>query len=120
MRWRSLPATISCPKTPLVSWRAIRQAGFDDERRFDLSAAKRVHEMDGAPAAGRQPGPFLVYRLSDAAQFELLVDVRRYPHLHAWRADHYRRRAGDALHAACRFRLRFGRGHYARRQLRLV
>ena len=37
--------------------------------------------------------------LSDAAQFELLVDVRRHPHLHADGADRDRHLPGDALHA---------------------
>ena len=35
-------------------------------------------------------------------------------------ADHHRHRAGDALHAACRLRLQFGRRHHARRELRLA
>ncbi len=63
---------------------------------------------------------FVLRRLSDAAQPELLVDVRRHPLLHARRADHHRHRAGDALHAACRLRLQVGRRHHARRQLRLA
>src|ERR1700730_5233730 len=46
---------------------------FDDERTFDLPAAEPVHAMDGAAAADREPGLFLVHRLSDAAQSELLV-----------------------------------------------
>ena len=40
--------------------------------------------------------------------------------LHARRADHHRRRAGDALHAACRYRLQFRRADHARRELRLA
>ena len=59
-------------------------------------------------------------RLSDAAQLELLVDVRRHSHLHAWCTDRYRRRAGDALHAACRLCLQFRRVDHARRELRLA
>ena len=35
-------------------------------------------------------------------------------------ADHHRRRAGDALHAACRHGLQFRRAHHARRELRLA
>ena len=76
--------------------------------------------MAGAAAADRGPGLFLVHRLSDAAQPELLVDVRRHPRVHARRADGHRHRAGDALHAACRSRLQFRRIDHARRQLRLA
>ena len=93
---------------------------FDYERTRSLSAAERLHEVDGAAPADRQPRLFVVHRLSDAAQFELLVDVRRHPDFHARRADRHRRRAGDALHAACRSRLQFRRRHHARRQLRLA
>src|SRR5664279_2268128 len=71
-------------------------------------------------AADRRPGAFLVHRLSDAAQPELLVDVRRHPLVHARRADHHRHHTGDALHAACRSRLQIGRSDHARRQLRLA
>ena len=70
--------------------------------------------------ADRRPDSFLVRRLSDAAQPELLVDLRRHPRLHARRADRHRHRAGDALHAACRHGLRFGRSDHARRELRLA
>ena len=76
--------------------------------------------MDGAAAADRRPRLFVVRRLSDAAQPELLVDVRRHPHLHARRADRHRHRAGDALHAACRHGVQFRRKHHARRELRLA
>src|SRR3984893_15050140 len=44
---------------------------FDDARTFALPAAEPVHAMDGAPAADREPGLFLVRRLSDSAQSEL-------------------------------------------------
>src|SRR5665647_1798363 len=70
--------------------------------------------------ADRRPDAFLVRRLSDAAQPELLVDVRRHPVVHAGRADHHRHRADDALHAAGRSRLQVGRDHHARRQFRLA
>ena len=76
--------------------------------------------MDGAAAADRRAGLFVLRRLPDAAQPELLVDVRRHPHLHAGRADRHRHRAGDALHAARRLRLQFRRADHARRELRLA
>src|SRR5580693_3275191 len=76
--------------------------------------------MDGAAAADREPRLLLLRRLSDPAQPELLVDVRRHSDLHARRADRHRRRAGDALHAACRLRLQLRRIDHARRQLRLA
>ena len=63
---------------------------------------------------------FLFHRLSDAAQSELLVDLRRHPLDDARGADRHRHRAGDALHPACRHGLRLGRDHHARRELRLA
>src|SRR3954470_19840039 len=80
----------------------LHPSGFDHERTLDLPAAKRIHAMDGAPAADRRARLFVVHRLPDAAQPELLVDVRWNPDVHARRADYYRGRASDALHAACR------------------
>ena len=80
----------------------------------------RVHAVARAAAADRRTDPFLLRRLSDAAQPELLVDLRRHPHLHAGAADRHRRGAGDALHPACRPGLQFGRDHHARRELRLA
>ena len=76
--------------------------------------------MAGAAAADREPGLFVLHHLSDAAQSELLVDVRRHSHLHARRADRDRHRAGDALHAARRLRVQLRRIDHARRQLRLA
>ena len=76
--------------------------------------------MDGAAAADRGADLFLLHRLPDAAQPELLVDLRRHPRLHAGGADRHRHRAGDALHAACRLRLQLRRAHHARRELRLA
>ena len=58
--------------------------------------------------------------LSDAAQPELLVDVRRHPHLHADGADRDRGDPGHALHAPGRHGLQFRRAHHARRELRLA
>ena len=73
----------------------------------------------GAPA-DRRADPFLLRRLSDAEEPELLVDLRRDPVVHARRADRHRHRAGDALHAACRHGVQFRRAHHARRELRLA
>ena len=100
--------------------RARQSIRFDHERTFDLQAAKPLHAVAGAAAADREPGLFVLHHLSDAAQSELLVDVRRHPHLHARRADRDRHRAGDALHAACRLRVQLRRIDHARRQLRLA
>ncbi len=91
-----------------------------DERTFDLPAARPPHEVVGGAAAARRPHPFLVRRVPDAAQPELLVDLRRHSHLHARGADRDRRRAGDALHADLEGSVRLGRAHHARRELRLA
>ena len=76
--------------------------------------------MDGGAAADRGADLLLLHRLPGPAQPELLVDLRRHPRLHAGDADRHRRRAGDALHAACRLRLQLRRAHHARRELRLA
>src|SRR6059058_4638018 len=76
--------------------------------------------MDGAAAAHRRIGLLFVRCLPDAAQPELLVGIRRHPHVHAQRADRHRDRAGNALHAARGLRLRFRRADHARRELRLA
>ena len=76
--------------------------------------------MVRAALADYGPHAFLVRGLSDAAQPELLVDLRRHPVLHAGHADPDRRDPGDALHAERRSRLQVGRAHRARRQLRLA
>ena len=80
----------------------------------------KFHAMARDAAADRRPDPFFLRRLSDAAQPELLVDLRRHSRVHAGRADRHRHRAGDALHAACRPRVQVGRAHHARRELRLA
>ena len=76
--------------------------------------------MDGAPPADRRAGAFLLRRLSDAAQPQLLVDVRRHPVVPARRPDRHRHHPGDALHAARRHGVQFRRAHHARRELRLA
>ena len=76
--------------------------------------------MDGGAAADCGAGLLLLHRLPGSAQPELLVDLRRHPRVPAGDADRHRRRAGDALHAACRLRLQFRRRHHARRELRLA
>src|SRR6476620_12290189 len=76
----------------------LHPSGCDYERTFDLPAAKRIHAMDGAASADRRTRLFVVRCLPDAAQPELLVDVRRHSLLHARRADHHWRRAWDAIH----------------------
>ena len=66
---------------------------------FDLSSRRiRVAKWLETPPADHRPRPLVVRRLSDAAEPELLVDLRRHPHLHAGGADRHRHRAGDALH----------------------
>ena len=76
--------------------------------------------MDRVPAADLQLDQQAPHRLPGAAQSELLVELRLARRDHAGGADHHRRGAGDALHAACRSRLRFGRAHHARRGVGLA
>src|SRR5687768_5523347 len=98
---RKISSSRPIRSSPTARFRsADRQARFDHELTPDLSAAKRLHEVAGAPLADRRADLLVLRRLSDAAQPELLVDVWRHPRLHARFADHHRHRAGDALHAA--------------------
>ena len=76
--------------------------------------------MDGCATADRADDPRAGRRLPDAAQPQLLVDVRRHPDLHARRADRHRHRARHALPAERRSCLRFRRTHPPRRELRLA
>ena len=56
-------------------------------------------------------GPFVVRRLSDAAQPQLHVGVRGDPVVHAGRADRHRRRARDALCRIAERGLHLGHRH---------
>jgi hypothetical protein len=76
-------------------------------------AAERFHEVARAAIAHWQFNLFIFCRLSNVEELELLVDVRRYPHVHARRVDRHRHRPGDALCPARRFRFRFRRTHHA-------
>ena len=67
-----------------IATRRAQGIRFDHERTFDLSAAEPLHAVAGAAAADREPGLFVLRRLSDAAQSELLVDVRRHSRPSCW------------------------------------
>src|ERR1700687_4228019 len=70
-----------------------------DGRTRPISTEEPDPEMVRAPLAGAFLHARLLRLLSGAAQFELLVDLRRHPQLHAGGADRHRHRAGDALYA---------------------
>src|SRR6478672_12705682 len=112
----SFPTARSASADPLKSSSRIEE----NERAFDVSAAERIPEVVRGAPADRRADPFLLRRLSDAAEPELLVDVRRDPLVHARRADRHRHHPDDALHAACRYGVQFRRAHHARRELRLA
>ena len=59
-------------------------------------------------------------RISDPAQSELLVEFRLARRDHAGGDDRHRHLPRDAIYAERAARLRFGRAHHARRQLRLA
>src|SRR5207244_3093875 len=87
---------------------------------IDLSAAERSPALARTAAANRRADPFLLRRLSDAAQSELLVDLRRHSCIHAGGAVRHRHRARHALYAAHRPRLQLRRADHARRELWLA
>src|SRR6516165_5460728 len=66
-------------------------------RASGLPAEQRTAAVARGAAANRWAGLFVGGHLSDAAQPELLVDLRRDPYLHAGGADRDRCCAGDAL-----------------------
>src|SRR5208282_6825483 len=84
----SLPQVAAALSTRF-QYRARGRIRLDHERTFDLRAAEFLVAMVGAASADCQPGLFVLHRLSDAAQPELLVDVRRHSQLHAGRADRH-------------------------------
>src|SRR5438034_8726531 len=92
------PPTPSSPTARSGSADLPYSPGFDHERKFHLPAAGPMHAVDRAAAANWRADPFLVRRLSDAAQPELLVDLRRHPLLHCRTADRHWLRARHALY----------------------
>src|SRR5215470_18928423 len=94
--------TSSCrtPKSVLAD--AITSARFYHERTNDLPAARPCAQMARTATADSEPHSLLVRGLPDAAQSELLVDVRRHSCVHARGADRHGHCPGDALHPACR------------------
>src|SRR5882724_4093473 len=100
--------------------RRFTSQGSHHERTIRLPADQSRLEVDRTASPDFRSRPFLVRGLSDAAEPELLVDLRRHSFADAGGADPHRRGPGDALHAACRSRLQVGRKHRARRQLRLA
>ena len=76
--------------------------------------------MAGGPAADPRLPSRYGGIVPDAAQFELLVDIRRHFDVYADGANRDRHRAGHALYAGRRSRLQFRRAYHARRELRLA
>src|ERR1700758_4795559 len=87
----------------------LTSSGSHHERTIRLQAEQSSLAMDRAAPADLWPHAFIVRGLSDAAQPELLVDLRRHPVLHARHADPDRRHPRDALHAERGSRLPLGR-----------
>src|SRR5258705_7762995 len=95
-------------------------SGSHHERTIRLPADPSHDEVDRTASTDFRSRPLLVRGLSDAAQSELLVDLRRHPFDDARFAGPYRRDTGDALHAARRLGLQVCRADHARRELRLA
>src|SRR5215471_18086390 len=66
---------------------AVRTLRPDHERTIDLPAAKPVPEVVGGATPHHGARAFVLRRLSDPTQSELLVDLRRNPFLHAGGTD---------------------------------
>ena len=92
---------------------------IEDEHQSARRAAKPDPEMDRRSHADRLPGGAFAL-LSGAAQPELYVELRFAGRSLPDHPDRDRHRAVDALHAAYGLRVRLGRAHHARRQLRLA
>src|SRR5260370_4568278 len=95
-------------------------SGSHHERTIRLPADPAGDEVDRTASADYGSRPLLVRGLSDAAQSELLVDLRRHPFDDARFAGPDRRDPGNALHAACRHGLQVGRADHAQRELWLA
>src|SRR5579859_5280684 len=100
--------------------RRITSSGSHHERTLRLQAESPSLAVVRTATADFEPHAFFVRGLSDAAQPELLVDLRRHPLLHAGFANPDRRDFGDALHPGGGDGVSLGRADHARRQLRLA
>src|SRR4051794_553753 len=80
-----------------------------NERTIRFPADQSRLEVDRTASPDHGPHAFIVRGVSDAAQPELLVDLRRYPFDHAGPADPDRRDPGDALHAGSHHGFQIGR-----------
>src|SRR5262249_51228113 len=76
-------------------------------------------QMVGRAPSNRANDEEPVHRLPHAAEFELSLDLRRYPDAGARRPNRDRRRLGDALPAKRDRRVRFDRAYSSRRELRM-
>src|SRR3954470_853136 len=70
-----------------------------NERTIRFPADQSRLEVDRTAPPDHGPHAFIVRGVSDAAQPELLVDLRRHPFDHVGPADPDWRDSGDALHA---------------------
>src|SRR6185312_16626525 len=107
------------PTTPIRRVVLLPQDRIN-ERTIRFSADQSRLEVDRTAPPDYGTHAFVVRGVPDAAQPELLVDLRGHPFDDAGCADPDRRNPGDALHAARRSRLQVGRTDRARRQLRLA
>src|SRR6266446_7837195 len=99
---------------------SFTSSGSHHERTIRLPADPSRDEVDRATPPDFRSRSLLVRGLSDPAQPELLVDLRRHPFVDARSAGPHRRDPGDALHAARRLGLQVCRADHARRELRLA
>src|SRR5258705_13462731 len=95
-------------------------SGSHHERTIRLPADPSRDEVDRTASTDFRSRPLLVCGLSDAAESELLVDLRRHPFVDARGADPDRRDPGDALYAGGHHGLQICRADHARRELRLA
>src|SRR5205085_666961 len=103
-----------CRTTPSFPTPRSRSADTDERTRIHLRTEDgfRALARHAPPHHPLQRGPDVV---PDPEEPELLVDLRRHPGHVPGHPDRLGHRAGHALRAARRPRLRLGRTHHARR-----
>src|SRR6185369_14976588 len=113
--WKCLPTRLlQTPKS-----KSARELRYDEWSYLKLRAHLALGQMVGRAPSDRASDARIVRRLSDAAQSQLSLDVRRHPDFLPRRPDRDGRRACNALSAERYGCVRIDRAHPPRCQLRL-
>src|SRR5450755_4739814 len=118
-----VPRRRTSPSQPIPSCPTHASKSAEEHqyvRSIDLCSANWVHPLARLAVADRAVCARYDDHVSDAPEPELLVRVRRHPHLLPRCADRHARRPGDALCAEREHGVRQRRKYHARCKLRLA